>query len=305
MTSTRSRTVTRIRRVVALGAVLTLTALLVPDAGPSPTRAALVRVQGGDAVDADDDVVWILALGSDARRGQSVLGSRADAIQLVGMNLRTGHATIIGIPRDSYVDIPGHGTNKINSAMVSGGPQLMASAVAGMVGLTPDYVFTTSFWGFRFMVQRMAPLSVYSPFSWSIPAATVQRGENQLDGAEAIAFARMRKALPGGDFDRSRDQGFLLIAGLRRVRELTERGPGQLERLLVSFLANTYVDLPPDELYRLARAVLGIDPTKVTSCVVGGSTGSVGGASVVFANIAQARSLVDRARDDATLEGGC
>ncbi|MDQ3663821.1 MAG: LCP family protein, partial [Actinomycetota bacterium] len=257
MTSTRRRIVTRIRRVVVLGSVLTLTALLVPDAGPSPTRAALVRVQGGDAVDADDDVVWILALGSDARRGQSVLGSRADAIQLVGMNLRTGHATIIGIPRDSYVDIPGHGTNKINSAMVSGGPQLMASAVAAMVGLTPDYVFTTSFWGFRFMVQRMAPLSVYSPFSWSIPAATVQRGENQLDGAEAIAFARMRKALPGGDFDRSRDQGYLLIAGLRRVRELTERGPGQLEWLLVSFLTNTYVDLPPDELYRLARAVLG------------------------------------------------
>jgi len=89
------------------------------------------------------------------------------------------------------------------------------------------------------------------------------------------------------------------------VRELTERGPGQLERLLVSFLANTYVDLPPDELYRLARAVLGIDPSKVTSCVVGGSTGTVGGASVVFANITQARSIVDRSRDDATLEGGC
>ena len=305
MTQTRTRIVTRIRRAVALGSILALTALLVPDAGPSPTRAALVKVQGGDAIDADDDVVWILALGSDARLGQSVLGSRADAIQLVGMNLQTGHATILGIPRDSYVDIPGYGRNKINEAMVLGGPQLMASAVAGMVGLTPDYVFTTSFWGFRFMVNRMNGVEVYSPFSWSIPAATVSRGVNDLDGAEAIAFARMRKALPGGDFDRSQDQGYLLVAGLRRVHELTEQSPDQLERLLVSFVTNTYVDLPPDELYRLARAVLQVDPGKVTSCVVGGSTGYVGAASVVFADIAQAQSITDRTRDDATLEGGC
>ena len=137
----------------------------------------------------------------------------------------TGHATIIGIPRDSYVDIPGHGRDKINASMVYGGPQLMAQAVANMVGLRPDYVFTTSFWGMNNMISAVGGIDVYSPFSWSIPAATIHKGINRLDGGETMAFARMRHSLPGGDFDRSRDQGYVLTGTLRRVQALTQQ-PG-------------------------------------------------------------------------------
>ena len=111
----------RVRRSLALMTILALTLVFLPDAGTPRIDATLVRVEGAQAVDAETDVVWILALGSDARPGQPVLSSRADAIQLVGINAETGHATIIGIPRDSYVDIPGYGRNKINAAMVYGG----------------------------------------------------------------------------------------------------------------------------------------------------------------------------------------
>ena len=249
--------------------------------------------------------MWILALGSDARPGQPVLRSRGDAIQLVGLNAETGHATIIGIPRDSYVDIPGHGSDKINAAMVYGGPQLMAQAVAGMVGLEPHYVFTTSFRGMNRMITAVGGVRVYSPYAWSIPSvANVRVGLNNLNGGEAMAFARMRHALPGGDFDRSRDQGYLLTGTLRRVKAITQ-DPGTLERLLVSFLHHTDVDLPPAELYRLARAVLQVQPDKVQMCAVRGSTGYVGAASVVHPDIGQARSLIARARADARVEGGC
>jgi hypothetical protein len=65
------------------------------------------------------------------------------------------------------------------------------------------------------------------------------------------------------------------------------------------------VDLPPGELYRLARAVLEVEPDRVKICVVRGNTGYVGAASVVHPDIAQARSLIARARDDARVEGGC
>ena len=101
----------------------------------------------------------------------------------------------------------------------------MAQSVANMMGLTPDYVFTTSFWGVQSMIAAVGGVRVYSPYSWSIPVATVRRGMNELTGVEAIAFARMRHALPGGDFDRSRDQGYLLTGTLRRVRE-TPRSQG-------------------------------------------------------------------------------
>lgn len=286
-----------------LAAMLLVTAVLLPPAGVA-TTAELVRVQGSGSVDAASDVVWILALGSDARPGEQVLGSRADAIQLVGLNIRTGAATVIGIPRDSYVDVPGYGRNKINSAMLYGGPQLMARAVADMVGLTPDYVFTTSFLGLQAMVKALGGVTVYSPFSWSIPVATVRRGNNTLNGAEALAFARMRHELPGGDFDRSRDQGLLLLGGLRRVRELTAE-PGTLERLVASFLANTDIDLPAAELYRLARAVLQVQPARVSRCVLPGRAGTAGAASVVFPDIGKARALTRRASGDATLRRGC
>ncbi len=292
-----------ISRLVLAG-VLVLTAVLLPPAGPASTDAALVRAQGGRTVDAASDVVWILALGSDARPGEPVLRSRADAIQLVGLNLRTGAATVIGIPRDSYVNVPGHGRNKINSAMLYGGPQLMARAVGDMVGLRPDYVFTTSFVGLQAMVKSLDGVRVYSPFSWSLPVARVHRGYNTLDGAEALAFARMRHELPAGDFDRSADQGLLLLGGLRRVREITAQ-PGTLERLVASFLTNTDIDLPPAELYRLAHAVLNVRPSKVTRCVVPGAIGFAGAASVVLPNVAKARSLTRRAGPDATLQRGC
>lgn len=294
----------RMRRSLLLAVILALTALLVPDSATPRIDATLVKVDGAQAVDARTDVVWILALGSDARPGQPVLGSRADAIQLVGLNADTGDATIIGIPRDSYVSIPGQGSDKINAAMVYGGPQLMAQAVAGMVGLEPHYVFTTSFGGMNAMIRAVGGVRVYSPHAWSIPAARVRKGMNNLDGGEAMAFARMRHALPGGDFDRSRDQGFLLTGALRRVQTITQQ-PGTLERLLVSFLDNVDVDLPPAELYRLARAVLEVEPDRVQICVVRGSTGYVGAASVVHPDVAQARSLISRARGDARVEGGC
>ena len=80
--------------------------------------------------------------------------SRGDALQLVGMNTRTGAAAAIGIPRDSWVDIPGHGHDKINASLYFGGPQLLGQTVGNLVGIQPDYVFVTRFPYFIAMVKR-------------------------------------------------------------------------------------------------------------------------------------------------------
>jgi hypothetical protein len=63
-----------------------------------------------------------------------------------------------------------------------------------------------------------------------------------------------------------------------------------------------HTDLPPAELFQLAQAMAQVDPAKITSCVVQGGIGNIGGASVVLPYTDQARRLGDRARDDATLE---
>jgi anionic cell wall polymer biosynthesis LytR-Cps2A-Psr (LCP) family protein len=112
-----------ILRLATVGLVLAIAAFVVPDSALKSTDAVLVKVHRASGVDLSPDVVWILAVGSDARPGQDMTRSRGDALQLVGMNTKTGAAAAIGVPRDSWVSIPGHGNEKINSALYYGGPQ--------------------------------------------------------------------------------------------------------------------------------------------------------------------------------------
>ena len=120
-TTTRAPRASRALRALTLGCVLTMAALVVPTSAVKPTEIELVKLQRASGVDIQPDTVWILAVGSDARPGEEMTRARGDALQLVGMNTRTGAATAIGIPRDSWVSIPGHGNNKINAALYFGG----------------------------------------------------------------------------------------------------------------------------------------------------------------------------------------
>jgi len=294
------------RRVIVLAVVLAIAALVMPPATERHTDASLVKVQTAQAVDHPRSVVWVLCLGSDARPGQRLTGTRADAIQLVGLNLKTGAGTMIGIPRDSYVDIRGHGRNKINASMFFGGPQLMADSVGRLVGVRPDYVFTTGFLGFRGMVRAIGGVTVHSKFSFSDPIRPqgYHRGVNKLNPFQALIFGRVRHPLPRGDFDRSANQQELLRSILRKVRA-HEQQPGFMERGVLASVNNMNTDLAPSELYRLAQGVTAIKPGKLKGCVVQGPTGNAGGASVVFASVGQARRLGNDARKDGTLNHGC
>ena len=69
------------------------------------------------------------------------------------MNTKTGAAAAIGVPRDSWVDIPGHGHDKINASLYYGGPKLLGQTVGNLVGIQPDYVFVTRFPYFIAMVR--------------------------------------------------------------------------------------------------------------------------------------------------------
>lgn len=295
-----------VRRLVVLGLVLAITVIVVPDSSVHDTGMSLVRVTTASAVDHPKNVIWVLCLGSDARPGQALIGQRADAIQLVGLNFKTHAATDIGIPRDSWVDIDGFGMNKINASMFYGGPQLMAKSVANLVGITPDYVFTTGFDQFRNMVRIIGGVRVHSQWAWTDPVRPqgYKVGWNNLNPFQALIFARERHELPAGDFDRSADQQELIRSILRKVRANVDK-PGFFERGVYTAARNLFTDLKPSQLYTLAAAVATTDPSKLTGCVVQGGTGMVGAASVVFPDVAQARAYGNDARDDATLNHGC
>ena len=290
-------------RTAVLAVVLAVAAFVVPDSAVQPTDITLVRVRHAEGLDAPRDVVWILAVGSDARPGQDMRRSRGDALQLVGINTRTHAATAIGVPRDSWVSIPGHGSEKINAALYFGGPQLMGRAVGDLVGVQPDYVMVTRFPFFEDMVDEIGGIEVQNPRRFSDPylAATGFRaGRIHLNGYGAMAFSRVRKSLPGGDFDRSANQQRTLRGIHAKIRANADR-PGFIERGVMTVLQHMATDLPPGELFRLAQAVAQVEPGKITACVVPGGIGTVGAASVVFPDVATARRYGDDARADATI----
>jgi len=294
----------RTRRLLTLGLLLLMLGVTVPDAGRAPATFALIKLDRVHGVDASDDVIWFLALGSDARPGESVMRSRSDAILLVGVDATTHRAVTIGIPRDSYVGIPGHGSDKINAAMVFGGPELTSRAVAELTGIQPDYVFVTSFPGLIQMVTGVHGVRAKVTYRTDDLNQSFRPGMHTFTGVEALAFARTRYGLPRGDFDRSMNQGQLLKGGLATIADRLGR-PGFMERALQVFGRHTDTNIGPVELYRLARAVAEVNPALVRVCVATGSIGYAGSASVVFPDVSALRSLAQDVRNDAKVDRGC
>ncbi len=206
--STRPR-LWRAFRLLALGVVLAVCATLAPSSTVKPTDLALVKIKSATSVDVSPDVVWILAVGSDARPGEDMTRVRGDALQLIGMNTKTGAAAAIGIPRDSYVSIPGVGSDRINAALYYGGPELLGETVGELIGIVPDYVFVTRFEKFANMVNDIGGIDVDNPTYFSdtyLKPKGFEAGRQHLNGYLALAFSRIRKTLLRGDFDRSANQ---------------------------------------------------------------------------------------------------
>ena len=228
-------------------------------------------------------VVVILAIGSDARRGERVDRLRSDSIHLIAVNPRRGAGTILGFPRDAYVNIPGRGTAKINDAMTLGGPPLLVRTVENITGIKIDYWALASFRGFASMVQGINGLTVRIryPMHDRASGTNFNRGVRRLKGWQALAFARDRHSPSNGDFGRSENQGRLIMAALKKFNRSFDDDPTALFRWIRVGLRNVRTDLPLGELIDLGLLAAQVNPGKVRNVVAKGSVGMAGSASVV------------------------
>ena len=298
------RRILRVAKLVSLGVVLAVITLALPDASPKSTEFALVKVHQADAAAINQNVISILAVGSDARPGENFTHTRGDALQLVTINTKTHAASIIGVPRDSWVDIPGHGNDKINAALYYGGPELLGQTVGNLIGVHPKYVFVTRFQYLTQMVHWLGGIDVRNPYAFSdvsLKPKGFRAGRIHLSGYDAVAYSRIRHTLPRGDFDRSAHQEIVLKAIQAKVSANAHK-PGFIEHGVLDAMSHMYTNVPPVELFRLAQVMAQVDPSKVRSCVVQGGIGvSSGGASIVLPYVAQARDMGNQIRKDATL----
>jgi polyisoprenyl-teichoic acid--peptidoglycan teichoic acid transferase len=292
------------KRTLILGLMLAMVAITVPDAEVKPTDFVLVKMEGASSIDSGDRMIWVLAVGSDARPGEDMFRVRGDALQLVGINTRTGAASAIGIPRDSYVPIPGVGSERVNAALYYGGPELLGETVGNLVGIQPDYVFVTRFESFSRLIKYVGPITVDNPVAFSdvsLKPLGFKEGKVVLGPYTALAYSRIRKSLLRGDFDRSANQQ-RTMRGIQAKVAARAHQPGFIEGGVLSVMQNTKTDVSPSELFRLAHAVAQVNPKRITTCILNGSIGDIGGASVVLPYVEQARSMGDQARNDGTIE---
>ncbi len=219
-------------------------------------------------------------IGSDARPGENRERTRADSIHLVSLD-GASHAAIVGIPRDAWVPIPGRGNGKINAALAYGGPELQLETFAALTELEFDGYLLTGFVGFEGLIDVLGGLHMDVPRSFNDRAAKayLDAGEQVLTAAEALALARVRKTIPGGDFQRQEHGGLVMMAAQAMIRAT---GVGGLADLLAASHPHFSTDLPPDDLLTLAAAIIRVDPENVVNVVAPGGTGYAGSASVVF-----------------------
>ena len=248
--------------------------------------------------------IFILVIGSDARPDEEATSTRADSLHIVAINPAKHKATIVGIPRDSYVNIPGHGSNKINASLFYGGPELVVKTVEELTGLRMDYWALTGFRTFQQMVNGVDGLIVDVPFAMndSASGADFEPGVQRLDGENALAFARNRHGLPSGDFGRSENQGLLLISALHTMKKEFIKDPSSMLTWVASFMRRATTALSLDEVLDLAFTGTAINTEKVVNVVVTGGVGMVGTMSVVNLDQAEVDRISDDLKDDGILK---
>ena len=281
-----------VRRVAVLVAVLAGAAVVVPAASVHPTSISLTTIGTAKAVDAGDGIVWVLALGSEAASGDDVTTGLTDAIQLIGVQLDTGRAVAIGLPRDLYVEMS-DGRARLNTALRDEGPEGVAREVDDLLGIEPDVVAVTGFDGFLSMMGAVGDVQVDSPLAFTTEEGDVQvrRGPNTFDPDEALYYARTRETLPGGsDFERAANHQRLLLGVLERLREAEDEA-GFMEAVTLSALGGLQTDMSPPQVYRLVQALTTVDPGRTDACIIVGTFGVENGASVVYPDVEQARAV--------------
>lgn len=214
---------------------------------------------------------WLL-VGSDSRAGLNAedadrlmageLGdttSRTDTIMVVHVPM-FGKATMLSIPRDSYVNIPGQGESKINEAFTIGGPQLLQQTVEQATGIHIDRYAEIGFGGFANVVDAMGDINICVPEPLDDPMAGInlQAGCQDMDGPTALGYVRSRYASANGDLDRvERQRQFLNAMSDKLMSFGTIANPFRLFPVIDALSKSLTVN-EGDHVWNLGKLALGM-----------------------------------------------
>lgn len=223
------------------------------DAFPTGTRPA--------ATPGDD---WLI-VGSDSREGLSKAerrelatgaadGHRTDTMMLLHVPYSGGSPTLVSLPRDSYVPIPGRGRNRLNAAYAFGGAPLLVRTVENATGIRIDYYAEIGMGGVFDMVNAVGGVRMCVERAMKDRKAglDIKAGCQNLDGGEALGYSRSR-ASTRGDLDRVNHQRALMMALMAKAASpATLANPFRSVPLVKNAVGSLKID-GGDHLYHLAK----------------------------------------------------
>jgi LCP family protein required for cell wall assembly len=226
----------------------------------NPTTAA-----GKKNIDGQDQN--ILIVGNDDRQtatdaelnalgiGRDGGSLNTDTMMLLHVPANGSKATIISFPRDSYVDIPGHGKAKLNSAYTdgvtdakgdkSGGAQLLVSTIEDMTGLSIDHFVQVDLIGFVRISDAIGGVDIClnNNVDDGYSQLKLSKGHHTIQGKTALAFVRQRHGLDDGDLDRIKRQQYFLSAVFHKMSSGgTLLNPFKLQALLKAITKSLQLD---------------------------------------------------------------
>jgi LCP family protein required for cell wall assembly len=256
----------------------------------------------------------ILVAGVDIRAGLSAhqqallhvghaVSDNSDTLMLVHVPADHSYVQVISLPRDSWVRIPGHGMNKINSAFGIGGAPLMVRTVAAATGLTINDYIEVNFLGFVKVIDALGGVNICLPFAVddAYSGLHLSAGAHHVNGITALEFARDRHSFAASDLARIGNQQQLLATLLSQsVNAGTLSNPFELRRLLSSLTSAIQVDQGLN-IVSLASQLRGIRPRDVAFSTVPLANlnyQTPAGQSAVLWNASQASRLFSELKND-------
>ena len=242
----------------------------------------LGRVSAGTAGTPSSGPLNILIAGIDERTGltrrQQLLlhvgrgtgETNTDTLTLVHVPADHRYVEVVSLPRDSWVDIPGHGMGKINAALAIGGPRLVVRTVGQDTGLTINDYIEVNFLGFVKMIDALGGVNVCLPFAVDdrYSGLRMSAGLHHVSGITALEYARDRHSFAASDLARLQDQQRLISSALTEaISSGTLANPVRLERVLSAASAAIKVD-QRFNVVSLADELRGISPSQVTLTTV-------------------------------------
>lgn len=175
------------------------------------------------SIDAQEELAkhtTILLLGIDTGSHGRIDQGRSDVLMVLDLNPTFNEGVLASIPRDSYVNIPAYGMDKINHAYAFGGADLSMATVNDWLGTEIDNYISVNMAGLAEIVDAVGEIRVVPPTTFSIGEYTFVEGqETILDGQAALAYARERYT-SGGDYARQARQRDIVQAVIQEAMSI-------------------------------------------------------------------------------------